>query len=139
MSPIAGKLTPDEIAAVADYCSRLTVHEVNAETGDAALIARGTTLATIGSLPERIQACQSCHGPNGRGEAPGIPRLAGQYSHYIVSQLEMWRRGYRKNDPGWQMKDPAHNLSPQDIEAVAAYFAQLPVPTTQVGGQRNGR
>ena len=139
MSPIAAKLTPDEIAAVAAYYSQLSAHQVSGDQGDTSLISRGTTLATIGSLPERVQACQSCHGPNGEGQAPDVPRLAGQYGHYIVTQLDMWRRGYRKNDPGSQMKDPAHNLSTQDISAVAAYFAQLPVPTAQVRGQRNGQ
>jgi len=139
MSPIAAKLTPDQIAAVTGYYSHLAAHRVSGDQDDASQIARGMTLATAGNLPERVQACQSCHGPNGEGEAPDIPRLAGQYGHYIVAQLEMWRRGYRKNDPGSEMKDPAHNLSAQDISAVAAYFSQLPVPTTQVGGQRNGQ
>jgi cytochrome c553 len=138
MNPIAAKLTPDEIAAVTRYYSQLPARPV-AEESDAALIRRGMEIATAGYLPERVEACQSCHGPNGRGEAPDVPRLAGQYPHYTVTQLQMLRKGYRKNDPGSQMRGPAHNLNEQDMSAVAAYFAQLPVQNTSSGGQRNGQ
>ena len=139
MGPIAAKLTPEEVAAVARYYSQLPARAVAGDQSDTALIRRGMEIATTGNLPERVEACQSCHGPNGKGEAPDIPALAGQYAHYIVTQLQMLRRGYRKNDPGSQMRGPAHNLSEQDMSAVAAYFAQLPVQNTPSGGRRNGQ
>ena len=139
MSPIASKLTPDEIAAVTRYYSQLPARPVAGDQNDAALIQRGMQIATTGYLPERVEACQSCHGPKGEGEAPDVPRLAGQYAHYIVTQLQMLRRGYRQNDPGAQMKGPAHNLNEQDMSAVAAYFAQLPVQNTASGGSHNAR
>ena len=139
MSPIAAKLTSEEVAAVTRYYSQLPARPITEDQSDAPLIRRGMQIATTGNLPERVEACQSCHGPNGKGEAPDVPRLAGQYSHYIVTQLQMLRRGYRQNDPGSQMKGPAHNLNEQDMSAVAAYFAQLPVQNTPSGGRRNGQ
>jgi cytochrome c553 len=139
MSPIAARLTADEIAAVTRYYSQLPPRAVAGDESDAALIQRGMEIARTGNLPDRVEACQSCHGPNGKGEPPDIPTLAGQYAHYIVTQLQMLRRGYRKNDPGSQMRGPAHNLSEQDMSAVAAYFAQLPVQNTPSGGRRNGQ
>ena len=68
------------------------------------------------------QGCESCHGPNGEGEpVSGVPYLGGQYSHYISVQIQMFRQGYRKSQ---QMIVPAHNLSEQDIIALADYFEQ---------------
>jgi cytochrome c553 len=139
MSPIAARLTPDELAAVARYYSRLGAHQVTWDPSPASLIERGMELATTGNDAERVQACQNCHGPNGRGEPPDVPRLAGQYAHYLAIQLQMWRRGYRKNDPGSLMQAPAHNLNEQDISAVAANFSQLPIPNSQLGGPSNAR
>jgi len=77
----------------------------------------------------RVQACESCHGPNGEGEPiSGVPYLGGQYSHYISLQIRMFRQGHRKSQ---QMFVPAHNLSEQDIVAVAAYFAQASRPAVK--------
>lgn len=139
MTSIAAKLSQDDITAVSAYYASLSPRVVDGSQQDPALIQRGTDIVTVGDLKERVEACQSCHGPHGLGEAPDVPRLAGQYGHYLATQLQMWRRGYRKNDPGSQMKGPAHNLGERDIAAVAAYFAQqAPVAATNIGG-RNGR
>jgi cytochrome c553 len=58
----------------------------------------------------------------------GVPYLGGQYSHYIKVQIQMFRRGYRKSQ---QMSIPAHNMSEQDIVAVAAYFEQASRPAAK--------
>jgi cytochrome c553 len=73
-----------------------------------------------------VQACVSCHGPNGAGEPPTVPYLAGQYKQYIKVQIQMFRRGYRQSA---QMTNVAHDLTEKDVEAVATYFDQLPLPT----------
>jgi cytochrome c553 len=41
-------------------------------------------------------------------------------------QIQMFQRGYRQSV---QMTNVAHDLTAKDIEAVAAYFDQLPRPT----------
>ena len=44
----------------------------------------GKQVAEVGDSSVRVQACESCHGPNGEGEPfTGVPYLGGQYSHYI--------------------------------------------------------
>jgi cytochrome c553 len=58
------------------------------------------------------------------GEPPAIPYLAGQYAHYIVFTLQMWRQGSRKNSPG-AMAVIAKKLDDQKIAAVAAYYQQV--------------
>lgn len=42
--------------------------------------------------------CAGCHGADGNSEAGMFPRLAGQYSAYIVKQLRDFQRGHRANN-----------------------------------------
>jgi len=126
MQSIAKGLSAGEIDAVAQYYASIPTISLPSRPQSAQLIARGERLAKVGDIVVRIQACESCHGPNGQGEPPTVPYLAGQYSHYISLQIQMFRKGYRKSD---QMKDPSLNLSDQDVAAIAAYFEQLPRST----------
>jgi cytochrome c553 len=121
MQPIAKKLKDGEIDGVAQYYSSLHPSSLTPRSVDAQLLARGEQLAKLGDLNLRLQACESCHGPNGQGEPPAVPYLAGQYRHYTVVQIQLFRQGIRKSQ---QMQDPAHALREQDIPAVAAYFEQ---------------
>src|SRR5262249_18009751 len=107
MSAIARKMKPEDIMDVSEYYAvvRGTPTPVPPATPD--LLALGTRLATIGDQEKEIQACESCHGPQGRGESPAIPPLAGQYAHYIAFQMQMWQKGYRKNDANQQMRNIA--------------------------------
>jgi cytochrome c553 len=127
MSSIAKGLTDSEIQAVAEYYSSAKPTQV-VRQGQADLISRGQNIAIEGNLQNRVQACVSCHGPNGIGERPAIPYLSGQYKHYIQVQLKMFQRGYRKDV---QMGTVGHRLSDDEAAAVAAYFDQLPLPPTQ--------
>jgi cytochrome c553 len=44
---------------------------------------------------------------------------------YMVSELQLWQRGIRKNDGGAQMSDLVQRLDERDIVAVAAYYQQV--------------
>ena len=66
------------------------------------------------------QACVACHGPDGNSPSPEFPRLAGQHSDYLVRALNDYRSGARKNPV---MAPMAGNLTPRDIEDLAAYFS----------------
>jgi cytochrome c553 len=123
MQPIAKGLTDTEIDSVVKYYASLHLSTLPSSPLAAQLVARGEQLAKLGDLNLRVQACESCHGPNGHGEPPTVPYLAGQYAHYITVQIQMFRDGNRKSQ---QMQDPAHSLREQDIAAVAAYFEQTP-------------
>jgi len=69
---------------------------------------------------EKAAACATCHGATGDGDQAGFPKLAGQYESYLVHALKDYRSGERNN---LIMKGFSSNLSIQDIEALAAYFA----------------
>jgi cytochrome c553 len=67
------------------------------------------------------QVCAACHGPDGnKPSAPDQPILAGQYYDYLVRALTDYKIG-RRNNP--IMKGFAGQLSKQDIEDLAAWFA----------------
>lgn len=82
-----------------------------------------TTLAAKGD-PEagqtKSQVCQACHGLDGKSIAPIYPNLAGQHEDYLVKALADYRAGRRTNAI---MAPMAANLSDQDIEDLAAWYA----------------
>ena len=79
--------------------------------------------------PERgkekaAQVCAACHGAQGNKPSdPSQPILAGQYYDYLVRALTDYKIG-RRNNP--IMKGFAAQLSAQDIEDLAAWFASQP-------------
>ena len=67
------------------------------------------------------QVCAACHGADGaKPSAPDQPILAGQYYDYLVKALPDYKSGKRNNPI---MKGFVANLSPQDIEDLAAWFS----------------
>jgi len=125
MEFIAKALTSDEIESVARYYAHANPPSYPRLSAPPDLIARGKQLALMGDASARVQDCVSCHGPNGEGEPPTIPYLAGQYKHYLEIQLLMFNKGYRTSE---QMARVAHQMPEQHIEAIAVYFDQLPRP-----------
>ena len=76
-----------------------------------------------GSVP----ACSVCHGDRGQGNAQqGYPVLAELQAQYLVSQLQAFASGARRNRT---MAAIAKGLSPQQMRHVANYAASLPRPT----------
>ena len=72
----------------------------------------------------KAQACIGCHGVNGVSTNPTWPKLAGQHANYVAKQLKDFKAGKRK-DP--LMGGQVANLSPQDMDDLAAYFAKQKV------------
>src|ERR1700690_348093 len=129
MQPIAKGLKDDEIEAVSQYYASLHTVPFSSRPVSEQLRTLGEQVAEVGDLSVRVQACESCHGPNGEGMSiSGVPYLGGQYSHYIRVQIQMFRQGYRKSQ---QMFVPAHSLSEQDIIPVADYFEQASRPAVK--------
>jgi cytochrome c553 len=76
--------------------------------------------------------CASCHGAQGRGENPRIPRIAGQQRAYIEVQLKAFRSQSR-NDPAAHeyMWGIASTLNDDIVAGLAEYFSsQTPAPST---------
>jgi cytochrome c553 len=71
----------------------------------------------------KAATCLACHGPNGNSVNPEWPRLAGQNAAYLRTQLHLWHDAKRVDASGL-MPPMAATLSDQDIEDLAAYYAQ---------------
>jgi cytochrome c553 len=124
MTPIAQGLSAEEVADVVAYYAGVVSPFLPLPNGDPAVVKRGERLAKLGDAAKEIQSCNDCHGPDGAGEPPAIPYLAGQYAHYIAAQLKMWQLGFRKSSPD-AMAYIAERLDDQEIAAAAAYFQQV--------------
>jgi len=67
--------------------------------------------------------CIQCHGEAGQGNPKEQgPKISGQYDWYILSQLEAFQKGTRKNE---KMMPYIKNLSKKDFEDLAAYVSGL--------------
>jgi cytochrome c553 len=88
----------------------------------------GMQIANNGT-PEGVAACASCHGAKGEGNAASnFPRIAGQSPSYLARQLTSFGNGSRDNPI---MKAIVQKLTPQQINAVSAYYATLQAPSTR--------
>lgn len=134
MQPIAAALGEDERKALAAYYGKLPIPALAPATSSATSPnALGKALATRGRWEQQVPGCVACHGPDGVGVGEHFPPLAGQSATYIGNQLRAWQDGSRKNDPLGLMQHVASALNEDDIKAVSAWFAALPVANK--GGQ----
>ncbi|MDM0114454.1 c-type cytochrome [Variovorax sp. J22R133] len=87
------------------------------------LVALGEKIYRGGVADREIAACAGCHSPNGAGIPAQYPRLGGQQSDYVVTQLTAFRDGTRANSV--PMHDVAAKLNDREIKAVSDYIAGL--------------
>lgn len=88
----------------------MVVGPITYAQGDA---AAGKTKAT---------PCAACHGENGNKPIDAnTPKIGGQHADYLVKVLQDYKSGARANAI---MGAQAGTLSDQDIEDLAAYFAE---------------
>lgn len=74
--------------------------------------------STVGR--DKSQLCQGCHGENGISIEPLAPKLAGQYSDYIVKQVRNYQAGTRTHQI---MNAMAATLTDEDLVHIGNYFA----------------
>lgn len=79
----------------------------------AAVLERGKQIAS--------QVCAACHGPDGNSPTAANPSIAGQHADYITVQLMHFKEGVRVSPI---MQPMAAALSPDDMRAVAAFYAR---------------
>ncbi|SEN17940.1 Cytochrome c553 [Pseudomonas sp. ok272] len=125
MQPLAKALTDDEIKAVTDMLAAMPAPKTPAVGRTDVPKNVGETLAVRGAWDRHIPECVMCHGPGGVGVGTAFPPLAAQPASYLVAQLNAWRDGTRHNDPNDLMGHIAKSLTPDEIKAVADYFATL--------------
>ena len=86
----------------------------------------GRNIYRGGNMEIKIQACISCHGPNGQGNyAAAIPMLSGQHSQYTYQQLKNFQASVRSNDYNKMMRNIVHRMTDEEMKAVASYIEGL--------------
>ena len=75
---------------------------------------------------DKSAACGACHGALGLSINPDWPNLAGQHAAYLIKQLHDFKQGDLRNAA--LMTPMVANLTNQDIDDLAAFYAKQPVP-----------
>ena len=119
---LSRSLSDEQIAGLAAYYAAQTPR-AQALEGDPMRLAAGQAIYEQGIGARNVPACASCHGPQGAGLA-AFPRLASQHADYVVKQLQVFQRSNDRPE-GAIMKTVAHELTPQDIEDLAAYVQAI--------------
>ncbi len=85
----------------------------------------GQKIYRAGIAAKCLPACAGCHGPSGAGIPAQFPRIGGQLSDYLETQLKSFRDGTRANDPNKMMRTIALKMTDAEIKAIADYTAGL--------------
>lgn len=123
MAGMVATLTPDDMKNLAAYYSAQQPKEAKAK--DQALALLGQKVYRGGVQGTGVPACASCHGAQGQGIPAQFPRLAGQHTDYIYTQLNKFRTGERANDGAKMMRTIAAKMTDSDMMAVATYIQGL--------------
>jgi cytochrome c553 len=116
---MAAHLDDATISGVAKYFSEQTA--VAGRPVDTAAVAIAEPIFKDGIEARDVPACATCHGDQAQGQGT-IPRLAGQHSGYLATQLRQFRTNVRANET---MHQNALNLTEPEITALADYLASL--------------
>jgi cytochrome c553 len=136
MGPVAGGLDEEEMRELAVHYGGLPRRPVpRSPLSSAEATARGEEIARSGIPGQRVPACAPCHGPGDTPRHPFYPILAGQYSEYLVLQLELLRQDRRGGSPYARLMRPVvSRMTRQQMREVALYYESLGAgPTRGIG------
>ena len=122
MAPQAADLSDEAIAGLAAFFSGQPAR--TQRVSDTDLVPVGRYIYTKGNTWSGVPACVSCHGEKAYGTTT-LPRLAGQNTRYLLSQLKDFNQRTRTND-NEAMHLVASRLTEMETRAVADYLTQLP-------------
>jgi cytochrome c553 len=124
MRPIAATLGPEELAVIVDWYSKQPAPRIE----PAPVHLPGRAIAFEGVPERRVPPCSRCHGPENDRPHPAYPRLAGQFAAYLEQQLQLFSKRARGGGKYADVMEEVvtdHELEPDQIQAVARYYATL--------------
>ena len=121
MTPQAVDLSDENVVELAAYFAGKPA-KVN-RVSDEDLLSVGRYIYIKGNSWSGVPACASCHGEKALGTVV-LPRLAGQNSRYLLSQLKEFNLRTRTNDNA-VMHLVASRLTEMETKAVADYLSQM--------------
>lgn len=96
--------------------------------------AAASGAAPSAAMGEAISAqCAACHGSAGIALDTSTPNLAGQHYEYMMTQLKAYADGSRKSPI---MNALIRPLSQQQMEALSAYYASIPIQVGPAAAQK---
>ncbi|MDA8226062.1 MAG: c-type cytochrome [Betaproteobacteria bacterium] len=123
---ISRHLTDQQIAQLADYYAaqkRIPQPSTNVPLEE---LGKNIFLNGIQDGARTVPACQTCHGADAHGHGV-FPYIAGQHADYIRKQLDIFKETEERDEKvGEMMKNETHDLSSEEMKAVAAYIATMP-------------
>lgn len=129
MHDIAVMMTPQQIADVSAFYAVQTPPQGDG-TPRPVSDGQGLTaekLVKKGDPARLLTPCASCHGVKGQGGKLEASALAGQNPMYFTRTLLNYQSGVRANDAVKGMSVFAKKLTRGEIDALATYYADLPV------------
>jgi len=118
MQPLATNLSDQDMHDLAAFYSQQTRETL---IRHASLREEAPRLVSNGSPMRNIGACATCHSPGVARAA--TPILDGLPEAYLRQQLNAFKSGRRANDINQQMRNAAHQLSEQEVDILAKYYA----------------
>ena len=121
MRKVVADMDENDMRSAAFFFSRQQPSRGNSAYAE--MRAVGEKLFSQGDPAKGLKPCRECHGDNGAGSTT-LPRIAGQHTLYIETQLTLFEERKRTNDNA-QMQDIAKRLTTDEIRAVAEYLRSL--------------
>lgn len=78
---------------------------------------------------DKTASCAGCHGENGNSMMPMFPKLAGQHSAYLVSQLTAFKNGSRDDAT---MAPMVMAFEADDFADMAAYYSTQQISSNEM-------
>jgi cytochrome c553 len=124
MGPVVAALKPEDFLALGTYFANQKMKA--GESGEKKLADVGKLIFFDGNEDSGLPACIGCHQAQGSGHLI-YPRIGGQHATYVTQQLKNFASGERSNDVSRFMRVVAKRMTEEEINAVAAYLAELGV------------
>jgi len=124
MKEAVERLTDEQLAALAVWYAEQPIPKV--EVDEEETVSEDTMkLVFRGDKTRLIQPCASCHGARGEGAIIDVPAIAGQNVKYFVNTMKDYAKGKRSNDIYSRMRIIAKQLTRDEINELAVYYARL--------------
>jgi len=121
MRKVVAEMDEQDFRAVAHFFSRQAPSRGKSAYAD--MRAIGEKIYKEGNPEKGLKACRECHGDDGGGSAT-LPKIAGQHTLYVETQLALFEERKRTNDNAL-MQDIAMRLDSDEMRALAEYLRGL--------------
>jgi len=129
MVSVASVLSDQDMADLAAFYAALPLpagRALPSQAGiSAEMAAQAEQLVLRGDGERLLAPCAACHEARGRGQEQDIPALVGQMPDYFVRTMLDYRDGSRSSDLYARMRHISKVLTDEEINALAAYYANL--------------